>query len=159
MRIVREPMFWLVLAFPIATIVAGILTIRLASSDGPLDAAPESVQRRAQVQTTDLGPDQRAAELGLTATLLRQEDGHWAWTEWPRLEGAVPSLSVLHPNRANQDVHFPKVSPGEILTLQSDQLPLALCEFRLEDMAQGWRLVGRFDEASGQVRFHSKLAP
>ena len=157
MRFVREPMFWLVLALPLATIVAGIVTIRMASADGPLDAAPESVKRRAQVQTTDLGPDQRAADLRLSATLTRREDGQWAWTDWPQSEGAAPSLTVVHPNRADQDVHFPKIGPAEALTLSAEKLPLALCEFRLEDIDQGWRLVGRFDETTGLVRFHSKL--
>lgn len=159
MRAIREPMVWLMLAIPLATIVGGILTIRMVSVD-PLDAAPEPVARRAQIQTTDLAPDQRAQALGLGAELVHGDDGRWRWQAWPASEGAAPTLSVLHPTLAGKDLHF-ELAPdaaGKPIELAVADLPLALCEFRLEDLRQGWRLVGRYDPATRRVVFHSKLS-
>lgn len=50
----REPMLWLVLALPLAVLVAGALTVRAAIDSGPLDSAP-GVRRTGQVQVQDPG--------------------------------------------------------------------------------------------------------
>lgn len=156
MRAWREPMVWLMLAIPLATIAGGIATIRLVA--GPLDAAPEPVQRRAQIQSTDLAPDLRARTLGLQVTLTRIGERQWQWSTWPIVDGAAPVLTVLHPNRADLDLRFETGGPNRTIDFDPGNLPLDLCEFRLEDTNQGWRLIGRWDPVASRVAFRSTLA-
>ncbi|AWV06285.1 FixH family protein [Marilutibacter maris] len=67
----REPMVWLLIGLPVAAVVAGIATIVISS--GGSDAVIDPVERTAQIQTVELGPDERARELKLSAVL--QVDG------------------------------------------------------------------------------------
>jgi len=150
-------MVWLMLAIPLATIAGGIATIRLVA--GPLDAAPEPVQRRAQIQSTDLAPDLLAHQLGLEVTLTRFGDHTWQWSTWPIALDAAPVLTVLHPNRAELDLHVEPDPQRQTLVFDPGDLPLALCEFRLEDPRLGWRLMGRWDPVTSNVVFRSGLAP
>ncbi len=64
----REPMVWLVFAIPAAAVFASFaLLYESARSSGNNDMVPDKVQRTAQMQTTDLGPDVRAQQLKLSA--------------------------------------------------------------------------------------------
>ena len=64
----REPMVWLVAALPLASVIAafGLLIVDRRSS-GSNDLVVDPVQRTAQVQVADLGPDARAQQLALSA--------------------------------------------------------------------------------------------
>ncbi|MCF7221419.1 FixH family protein [Marilutibacter chinensis] len=83
----REPMVWLLIGLPVAAVVAGILTVVISSRSGGNDAVIDPVARTAQIQTVELGPDERASELKLSAVL--QVDGRrllllpasGAWTQ------------------------------------------------------------------------------
>ena len=63
----REPMVWLIAALPIASVVAGISLLVIAVRSGGADTVADPVQRTAQIQVSDLGPDERAQQLQLTA--------------------------------------------------------------------------------------------
>ena len=93
-----EPMVWLMLGIPAATVLAGIATLVIASSAGGLDAAPEPVQRTLQAQVADLGPDRRAAAAGMQAT-LRVDGAGRIDVALPASPGA-PTLRLVHPTRA-----------------------------------------------------------
>ena len=64
----REPTVWLLVALPLASVVATIALFRAGASGVPLDAAPDAVTRSAQVQQADLDADHRALALGLSAS-------------------------------------------------------------------------------------------
>jgi hypothetical protein len=60
----REPMVWLVAAIPAAAVVATIaLLVTATRSSGNNDLVADEVQRTAQVQVADLGPDAAAQQL------------------------------------------------------------------------------------------------
>lgn len=63
----REPMVWLVVALPAASVVAGLSLLVISSRNGSIDAVADPTQRTAQIQVSDLGPDERAQQLRLTA--------------------------------------------------------------------------------------------
>ncbi|HEY5614186.1 MAG TPA: FixH family protein [Lysobacter sp.] len=63
----REPMVWLVAALPIASVIAGVSLLVISVRSGSADAVADPVQRTAQIQVSDLGPDERARQLQLTA--------------------------------------------------------------------------------------------
>ena len=65
----RNPMVWLMVGLPIAAVIAGTSTLLIAVRAGGADAVSDKVQRTAQIQTTELGPDERAATLKLSAVL------------------------------------------------------------------------------------------
>jgi hypothetical protein len=62
-------MLWLVIGLPLAAVVASIALLVVALRSGSVDAVIDPVERTAQVQTAELGPDQRAQELQLAAVL------------------------------------------------------------------------------------------
>lgn len=158
MRAFREPMVWLVVIIPILTIVGGVLTIRLASASGPLASAPETVSRSGQMQQSDLAPDTAALDQNLHATLTQTAPGRWQFTEWPSSHSVPVTLMIVHPNQQDQDLTISLTDANHVLELAPDALPFALCEFRLQDAAGSWRLVGRLDPVTQQVHFQSKLS-
>ena len=70
----KEPMMWVVLGIPLASIVAGVGLVVVSVRSGSADAVMDKVDRVSQIQTTDLGPDQQARALGLSA-VLRIDEG------------------------------------------------------------------------------------
>src|SRR5690606_9187333 len=63
----RQPIVWLVVLLVAAAVVGGVVMVRVAGQDGPMDAVPDTVRRTGQVQQADLGPDARAAPRTLSA--------------------------------------------------------------------------------------------
>ena len=110
----REPMVWLVIALPLAAVIASLWLVMLSLRGGSIDAVIDDVQRTGQIQTTDLGPDARAAELRLSA-VLQSENGMLrvfpASGEF-RLDAPL-QLKLLHPHEQDAD---------EVLTLAPDEL-------------------------------------
>ena len=110
----REPMVWLVIALPLAAVIASLWLVMLSMRGGSIDSVADDVQRTGQIQTTDLGPDVRAAELKLSA-VLQSEAGMLrvfpASGEFRR--GEPLQLTLLHPHEQNGDATF---------TLESDEL-------------------------------------
>jgi hypothetical protein len=152
----REPMVWLMLAIPAATVVAGIATLRLARAEGGLDAAPESVQRTAQTQVTDLGPDRRAAALGLQANLRVDARGRPVLRLPERADGAL-ALRLVHPTRADGDLEWTRAVPGG--DWSGPAVPIAARgHWVLEPADRAWRLVGRWPVDGGVVALQPAVA-
>src|SRR3546814_18805327 len=63
----RQPIVWLVVALVAAAVIGGVVMVRVAGQDGPMDAVPDDVARTGQVQQADLGPDAVAAVRKLSA--------------------------------------------------------------------------------------------
>ncbi|MFA6986249.1 MAG: FixH family protein [Arenimonas sp.] len=65
----REPMVWLMVGLPAVSVIAGIGLVVAAVRSGGADQVSDKVQRTAQIQVTELGPDARAQAMKLSAVL------------------------------------------------------------------------------------------
>lgn len=112
----RHPIVWLIIAIPASAVVMGVVIVTLAIN------VPESVVRDDYYQAgrainIDLRGTHRAAELGVTATLLGSPEDGWL-LEVRQNQGrpADSPLEVLfaHPTQAGKDVEFslPRTSSG-----------------------------------------------
>jgi hypothetical protein len=63
----REPLVWLVAGIPAAAVAALAWMVVIAAGPGSTDSVDPAVQRTAEIQTVDLGPDEAAAKLQLAA--------------------------------------------------------------------------------------------
>lgn len=140
----REPMVWLVIALPLAAVLASIWLIVQSSRGGSVDSVADEVQRTGQIQTTDLGPDERAAQRKLGAVLQSEEDILRVFPAGGDFRRGEPlRLTLLHPYREDAD---------QALVLQPDELgwhvehapdPGHDWNVILADEAGTWRLRGR----------------
>lgn len=145
----RNPVLWLVIGLPIASVIAGVGLVVIALESGSTDAVIDTVERTAQIQVTELAPDARARELKLSAVLrvdrrnieLLPVDGGFG-------EGAVGrdrplTLTLSHPTEATQDRTL-QLQPSELGWRAPVQLPLDhdwLLQLTPSDGS--WRLRGR----------------
>lgn len=152
----REPMVWLVFGLPALVVVAGIATLVIAikSSDG--GEVTDQVQRTAQIQQTDLGPDARAEALGLRV-LLREREGR---IEVLPMAGHFPASQSLrlvaeHPTVREKD----RVLVLQPLSRQNGWLSQDLFEadrthawkFTLTPGNEQWRLRGRMPKEQSAI--------
>ena len=100
----RMPVMWLVVGLPLASIIAGVGLVITAVNTGGADSVTESVDRMSQIQTTDLGPDNQAQVLKLSA-IMRVDGGMVevlpVTGEFKR--NAPLRLSLEHPLQAQED--------------------------------------------------------
>ncbi|WP_313927628.1 FixH family protein [Pseudoxanthomonas sp.] len=152
----KEPMVWLVWGLPLASVVAGIWLVVVAVRSGGADVVTDKVQRVSQIQTTDLGPDERAAQRRLSAIVQVRPD-HVELTavtgEFDRETALV--LVLTHPTEAAQDLRLPLArtttgwsAPAEIDTRHDWNLQLTPDNHH-------WRIRGRLQKDTQA----SRLAP
>ena len=160
----REPMVWLMLAIPLATVVAGLVTLSLAMQDGATDVAPQRVVRTAQAQVSDLGPDIAAATRKLQGHRAIGADGTRITVRLPGVaaeEGPL-RLDLVHPIRAREDRHI-------VLDWRDGQWqaqaawPAGRWRLSLVDRQSRWRLAGQAQENTVaeqlDVSLQSAMAP
>jgi hypothetical protein len=141
----REPMVWLAMLIPLATVPAGLATWWIAAQGPSATAtADEAVRRVGQVQVIDLEPDLAAARLGLRAggSLLADRTRIEL-----RLMGEAPAsrltLELRHPADAGLDQVVVLESLGDRRFVAHVQ-PLAGHAWNLRLLSEGgWRLNGR----------------
>lgn len=156
----REPMVWLVAAIPAVAVIATVALLVTASrSSGNNDAVADTVQRTAQVQVSDLGPDARAKQLRLSAIV---RSGKGAIEVLP-VDGAFDrharlTLALHHPTRAELDRTF-DLAPtgtgwraGETADLTHDW------NVQLGPADGAWRLQGRWIARQQATYLHPALA-
>jgi hypothetical protein len=150
----REPMMWLVIGLPLASVVAGVILVGLATRDAS-DSVGDVVQRTAQIQVSDLGPDARARELGLSA-IVRIDEGYVEVLPVTGEFDRTQPLRVLlrHPTLAAVDMELSAV-PGDHGWRTAAEVALDH-DWTLEVMPEGrpWRLQGRLPK--GQRAAHVK---
>ncbi len=141
----REPMMWLVIGLPLAAVVAGIAVVVIATRSGGSDQVIDTVQRTAQVQVSDLGPDERAGAMKLSAVL---RIGTGGMVELLPVSGDFHrdeplTLGLSHPSDASRDGTLPLL-PSEMgwratteLAQDHDWL------LRVTPVDGQWRLRGR----------------
>ena len=154
----REPMMWLVVGLPLASVVAGFALVVVASRDSG-DAVGDVVQRTAQVQVADLGPDARARELDLSA-ILRVDAGFVELLPVAgRFERDHPlRLLLRHPTRAAEDLEL-RLAPSDNGWRAGIELDGGH-DWKIEVMPEGmpWRLQGRLPKAQRAAHLHPTIA-
>lgn len=152
----REPMMWLVIALPLASVVAGVILVGLAARDAS-DSVGDVVTRTAQIQVADLSPDARARDLRLTA-IVRIDEGY---VEVLPVTGSFDRgkplrLVMRHPTLAASDLEI-RAEPGDN-GWRADVDVGTEHDWKLEVMPEGmpWRLQGRLP--AGQRAAHVKPA-
>lgn len=153
----REPMVWLVAALPAASIIAGVSLLVIAIRSGGADSVADPVQRTAQIQVSDLGPDKLAQQLHLTA-IVRVGPGlvEVLPVTGDFDHGAPLRIALHHPTLASAD---------RALLLQPTELGwrgridlAGTHDWNLQVSADDgrWRLHGRLPK--GQLAAHLKPA-
>lgn len=145
-----NPVLWLVVGIPAATVVAGVWTLMLAAGDSATDSHPDKVRRMAQVQEASLEADQVAAREGLAARVRIGAD-HVLVTVLPTAGTRAPVLMLRHPIESSLDRELPlSPYPGGWRASRSLadghgwQLQLVSADGR-------WRLVGRYRPGDAEV--------
>jgi len=145
----REPMVWLVFAIPAASVVAAFALLAAAArSPGTDDAVADAVQRTAQVQVADLGPDANARALGLVAAVRVAGDTIEVLPVAGTFDRAAPlTLALHHPARADSDrkLVLAPTEAGWQATLKLDRAHD--WNVQLTPADGHWRLQGRWEKA------------
>ncbi|MBD7986579.1 FixH family protein [Luteimonas sp. Sa2BVA3] len=152
----REPMMWLVLGLPAASVVAGVILVSLAARDSS-DSVGDVVTRTAQIQVSDLSPDARARDLRLSAIVRVDEGFVEVLPVTGDFERGQPLRLVLrHPALAASDLEL-RAEAADNGWRAEVELPLDH-DWKLEVMPEGmpWRLQGRLP--AGQRAAHVKPA-
>lgn len=152
----RNPVAWLLLAIPAATVAAGIWTFMVASGESAVDAQPDPVRRTAQVQVVAMDADEQAARLGLSATLEVRGDGASVRVDGPG--GTVaPVLQLVHPIESSLDRSL-ALAPGPAGWTTTDAVAAGHAwQVRLVAADGRWRLVGRYQPGDSVVSLEPAL--
>lgn len=155
----REPMVWLVFGLPALVVVASLVTVWIAARDGNQDAVTDDVRRSAQMQTTELAPDEAAARLGLSAVLSLQAGKLVvvpATGTFPR--EATLDLRMAHPMYAERDLRV-ALQPGTLGWSATGRIDAGNdWKVTLQDTTGRWRIVGRLQAGQQAVRLAPALA-
>ena len=156
----REPMLWLVIALPLAAVIAGIATLVLALRHGGADAVPSEVRRTAQIQVADVHADRQALDAGLSAVLdIDASTGavalrlHGARTE----PASTLQLELIHPVRADADRTVALVASGSTWHGRIDAVREHAWNLRLSAPDARWRLVGRLERVATEAMLQPAL--
>lgn len=154
----REPMVWLMVGLPLASVVTGFMLLATAMHAGGADEVDDPVQHRAQAQVSELAPDQLAGNLQLAALVQVQPKR----LEVLPVSGALPrrqalQLSLRHPTDSSQDrtIRLQPTNQGwganVALPTGHDWL------LRLAPNDGTWRLVGRLPMHASAARMGPAL--
>ena len=145
----RNPVLWLVVGLPALVIVAGLATLYIAISHGGSDAIPDEVRHTAQIQTTELGPDQRAAALKLSAVFSVQKDhlevlpATGPLVDDKALRAQPLRLLLAHPTDGGQDIELKLMPTSAGWRVDRALDPGHDWRIQLQPEGTAWRLHGR----------------
>ena len=152
-------MVWLLVALPLASVIASALLIYSSVTSGGDDAIADTVQRTAQIQVSDLGPDSRARERALSAVLRIDRDVLELLPVSGDFDRGAPlRLSLHHPTRADADQEVLMRPQGNgwqaRLALDSQH------DWRLmvAPVDGSWRILGRLPRGQRAARLAPVLA-
>ncbi len=113
-RALREPMVWLIIGLPAASVVAGLMLVATAVRSGGADEVTDDVRRTAQIQVSELGADALAESMKLSAVLSLDNATAQVLPvngEFVRNEALLLTLS--HPTDSTQDLRL-NLEPNEL---------------------------------------------
>lgn len=145
----QEPMVWLMVGIPAATVIAGLATLAIAIQSGAMDTVPSSVQRVAQAQVLTSTVDDSTSKMGYRGYLMLDRNQP-AWqvsvkTVPADLAGAPLHVLFVHPTLAARDVRV-NLGAGDVAAAVAlDFIPQQVI---VSDAAGTWRLVGAYSEQS-----------
>lgn len=141
----REPMVWLMIGLPAASVVVGLALVVAAVRSGGADEVSDDVRSTAQMQVSELGPDARAQAMKLSA-VLRLEDAAVDVLpvngDFVRNQALILTLS--HPTDATQDRR---------LILQPSELGWRIAG----DVRAGHDWIAQLAPADGRWRLRGRL--
>lgn len=150
-----NPVMWLVIGLPLASMVFGIGLVVIASRESD-DAIVDPIRRTAQIQVADLGPDALAQRRRLSAVLRVDGDAVEVIPVEGDFDRAAPlRLSLLHPTHSDSDraLTLARTDVGwraeEAIDRGSDW------NLRIEPLDRSWRIGGRLRKGEQAAR----LAP
>lgn len=155
----REPMVWLVAAIPAAAVFATFALLAVAArSSGNNDSVADRVQRTAQVQVADLGPDAQARALRLSAVVRSDGSGIDVLPVDGEFDRATTlQLSLRHPARADLDRTL-RLAPSATGWRSDDAFALDHdWNVQLQPLDGSWRLQGRWIARRQAVYLHPAL--
>ncbi|GAB2490795.1 FixH family protein [Arenimonas alkanexedens] len=154
----RNPVAWLMIAIPAATVVAGFWTLWLAASESGVDTNPDKVRRTAQVQVTSIEPDQTAARLGLSAAISLDGDGLLVQV-LPASGPLAPRLQLVHPIESSLDRELALAPDPRGWRSRESMVGKEAWHLRLVAADGSWRLVGRYRPGDTTLRLEPAVAP
>jgi len=157
----REPIAWLVLGLPLATVVASVVMIRLALRD-PADASGATTRRIAQMQIEDLSWDREAARRVVRAQLEADAvRGEIRVRLAPdSLQPTSLDLVMRHPTRAARDRTLSLARDGaQWRGHTTSWASTHAWELQLAAPSQRWRVAGRLAARDTQAVLAPRVAP
>ena len=154
----REPMVWLVFGLPAASVVAGLLLVATAVRSGGADEVTDKVQRHAQIQLTELAPDQRAHAMNVAMLLRIDLDSIEVLPvsgELPRKQSLV--LDLNHPTDASRDQRLVLLPSGQGWRVAARVDTSHEWIARLGPSDGDWRILGRMQVGGHAIRLGSAL--
>ena len=152
----RMPVMWLVVGLPLASIIAGVGLVITAVNTGGADSVTDKVDRMSQIQTTDLGPDNQAQVLKLSA-IMRVDGGMVevlpVTGEFKR--NAPLRLSLEHPLQAQEDRMLELKPSVHGWQVEADIDETHDWRLQLTPADTQWRLKGRLPKQ----QYATRLAP
>lgn len=155
----RVPVVWLVIALPLAVVIASIGLIFIAGGDGN-DQVIDTVARTAQVQTTDLAPDEVARRDKLSALVRIDAEGGFIEAlpvngDFDR--GAPLKLTLAHPTQAAADRVLELQPTGTGWRADANIDAGNDWKLQLEPMDAQWRLKGRLPKGQLAINLRPSL--
>jgi len=156
----KTAMMWLVIGLPTASVFASMALVVIASRSGGADVVRDDVQRVSQIQTADLGPDEQARALGLSAVLRSDEGVLEVIPATGDFRRQAPLRLVLqHPSRTQEDLEL-DLAPSDAGWRAEQALDDGHDWIVLLAPADGeWRLHGRLPKQQHATRLAPSLAP
>lgn len=136
----RERLVWFVIALPASAIVAGIVTIVIATRTSDGMVADDYYKQGLAINQT-LARDELARQLGLRATL--RVDARHVVASLEGLPGARPPglwLTLVHPTRAGEDQTIHLRDQGGAYVGEFGAVSEGRWLLRLEDEGRTWRM-------------------
>jgi hypothetical protein len=153
----RQPMVWLAIALPAASVVASVALLVIAGGDG-FDRVADSVQRTALVLVFDLSADLRAHALGLQA-IARMRDGAIEVRPVSGTFDATQSLTLVlhHPIDAARDRRFELAPVRGGWVAQGDVDAAHAWNATLSARDATWRMQGRWRAGDASTRLTTAI--
>ncbi len=143
----REPMVWLVIAIPLATIPAGLTTLWLAARDpASVASADDAARRVGQMQFADVAADLEAARRGLRGHAQVQADRRRVEVRVATVDGDALTLHLRHASDPLRDQRVPLEALGDGRWV-ARVAPLGHDAWNARgESSAGWRLAGRIED-------------
>ena len=139
----REKLVWMVVGLPASAIVAGIVTIIIATQTSDGLVADDYYKQGLAINQT-IARDEAARKLGLVA-VIELGDGKVRARLDSRVAAELPDrmlMTLLHPTRAGEDQEVTLTRQGDMYTGEVKIPRPGRWQVRLEDESRNWRMNG-----------------